>query len=257
MTETPHVHSSSAVLAEYEKYDSSASQGSGLFRVVLLICLCCFGVIGFVFSTIKPVAESLTHAVTEIRTQFIMKEEKQKQKALKKPVDLTQKPILAQKEEDVKDKPPEAPVAPRRVFGLKKVYSQGLGAGGRLSDAVVGKLGNTLDKEVDTLTATKEDIKGVVVSVTTVTTAPRFLKKVKPEYTPEMIENKIEGVIKVKVLVDIDGKVKQAIVLDDLGYGSNKRALDACLQMLFEPAMRGDEPVAVWIIVPIRFVLLG
>ena len=122
----------------------------------------------------------------------------------------------------------------------------------------MGKLGNTLEKEVDTVTATKEEIiKGEVVSTTTVTTAPRFKKRVKPEYTQEMLDNKMEGVIKVKVLVDVDGKIKKAIAFNDLGFGSKEIAVKACFKMLFEPAKRGDVPVAVWIIIPIKFVLLG
>jgi TonB family protein len=72
-----------------------------------------------------------------------------------------------------------------------------------------------------------------------------------------MIENRLEGVIKVKILVDIDGMVKKAELLNDLGFGSGQKALEACYKMEFDPAMRGTEVVAVWIVIPIKFVLLG
>jgi hypothetical protein len=55
--------------------------------------------------------------------------------------------------------------------------------------------------------------------------------------------------------VDIDGKVKKAIVLNDLGYGSKERVYDACLKLLFDPALRDNEPVAVWIAISFTFVL--
>jgi TonB family protein len=126
-----------------------------------------------------------------------------------------------------------------------------------MSDAVIGKLGNTINKDFDTLVATDEEIKGQIVSTTTVTAAPRFRKRVMPNYTPEMIDNRIEGVVKVKALVDIDGKVKKAEALNDLGFEAARQALDASLAMEFDPAMRGKEPVAVWIIIPIRFVMIG
>jgi protein TonB len=165
--------------------------------------------------------------------------------------------VLAEKRDEiqVKEAPEEKPV--RRVYGLKKVYSRGLGAGGSLSDAVIGKLGNTIHTEIDTISATEQELKGVVVSTTTVTQAPRFKKTVKPEYTKEMVEQKLEGVVKLKILVDIDGKVKKATVIADIGLNSAEKALEATKKMEFIPAMRGDEAVAVWIIIPIRFIMVS
>lgn len=174
----------------------------------------------------------------------------------KEVVDLTTNPELRQEVEEVQEKVPDAPVV-KKVYGLRKVYSTGLGSGGSLSEAVIGKLGNSLNVPVDTVKASKEDIKGQIVSSTTVTSAPQFLKIVKPEYSREMIDNKTEGVVKVKVLVDIDGKVKKAAVLSDLGFNSGNQALKATFEMEFTPAKRGDEAVAVWIIIPVRFVMLG
>ncbi len=184
-----------------------------------------------------------------VQTEPVMREKKSE------PVDLTDNPKLAQQRDEKVDAPKSKPV--RRVYGLKKVYSRGIGAGGSMADAVVGKLGNTLAKEFDTLQATQQEIKGAVVSTTTVTSAPRFRKRVKPDYTQDMLANQIEGVVKVKVLIDIDGKVKKALALNDIGYDAARQAVAASLRMEFEPAKRGKDPVAVWIIVPIRFVMLS
>ncbi|GAG12581.1 unnamed protein product, partial [marine sediment metagenome] len=242
-----------------------------LFKVIFLLVLSLFIGFGLYLNSIEPLHQEISEKIDRIKTQFLIQEKKKvveekpkpkkkkiKKKKAEKPVDLTKKPIMKQKVDDIKPTVTTTRKKVRRVYGLKRVYSKGIGAGGSLANAVVGKLGNTLEKEVDTVTVTKEEIiKGEVVSTTTVTTAPRFKKRVKPEYTQEMLDNEVEGVIKVKVLVDVDGRIKKAIALNNLGFGSKEIAVKACFKMLFEPAKRGDVPVAVWIIIPIKFVLLG
>ncbi len=172
-------------------------------------------------------------------------------------IDLTKVKPSEQAAETPQEQTEEPQENIRQVYGLNRVYSSGLGSGGSMSDAVIGRLGNTTDKDFDTLTATEHELQGRVVSAATVSSAPRFKRQVRPEYTQEMLEKRVEGVIRVRVLVDIDGKVKNADLLNDLGYDSGERALEAVLQMEFYPAMRDDEPVAVWIVVPIRFMMLG
>jgi TonB family protein len=242
------------------------------FSVIFVLTCGMFFMLGLYFKTIKPRSEKITERISRMKTQFIIPEKREEPKKVKiekkkrdeknapakekeKPIDLTEKPKMGAEVDDIKKTKQGKKV--RRVYGLRRVYSKGIGSGGALSDAVVGKLGNTLNKDVDTLTATREDIKGEVVSVTTVTSSPRFRKRVKPSYSKEMLQNRVEGTVKVKVLVDIDGKVKEAKVLNDLGFDSAKLALSACYEMEFEPAKRGEQPVAVWIIIPIRFELLG
>ncbi len=241
---------------------------------VLLVITAAISIGGGLFARrIPPVRRAIEQTAIKIRTEFHFSEPLRKvipppvpkpvvPKPDEKPVDLTKKklteelpPIIPQTEPEPQPLPDRKPV--RKVFGLRKVYSTGLGSGGSMSDAVVGKIGNTINKEYDTVTATESDIRGTVVSTATVTTAPRFRKVVKPEYTPEMIEGKVQGTVKVKVLVDIDGKVKKATCINDIGFNSATQAVKATMAMLFDPAMRGSDPVAVWIIVPIRFVLLG
>ena len=246
-----------------------------LFNIILFLILSSSIFFGLFLSSIKPAKMELSYRISELKTQFIIQEKKrvqkkvekkkpkknipkkiEKKKTEEKPIDLTKKPELKKKEDDIK-KPIKKVKKVRRIYGLKRVYSKGLGTGGSLSDAVLGKLGNTLNKDIDTITATEEELKGEVVSVTTITTQPKYKKRVKPEYSQEMLDNAVEGVVKVKVLVDIDGKVKKAIALNDIGYGAAKLAREACFKALFEPAKRDGVPVAVWIIIPIRFVMLG
>jgi outer membrane biosynthesis protein TonB len=203
--------------------------------------------------------------VTQITTQFVMPEKKKPPAPRPKPVapkqetvDLTKAPLLNRKQDFTAPQTsvPQTKQVARPVYGLRRVYSTGIGAGGSVSEAVIGKLGNTLNKEIDTLTPTPKDIKGQLVSITSISTAPRLKHDVKPEYTKEMIAAKVEGVIKAELLVDIDGKVKEVRILNDLGYGTRERARNAFLQWEFDPAMRDGKPVATWISYSIRFVFL-
>lgn len=173
------------------------------------------------------------------------------------------KPRLEKAPEPVRQQETAAEPAPaaqktvvvRKVYGLKRVFAQGLGAGGSGEAAVVSKLGNTLEKEPDTLTATRDEVRGEVASVSAVTAKPAPLSIVKPEYTEEMKKHRIQGVISARILVDIDGRVKRIEVLNDLGHGTREAVEEACRKLLFKPAMQGDKPVAVWIVFKFRFVL--
>jgi hypothetical protein len=261
-----------AALKAYEVYIPTATpQVERLFKVILLATLLLFLWFGMFLRGIKQPEREFYERVSAMRTQFLIREQPKpepkvrkvtppksadKSKARQEPIDLTEKPLINQEEDDIQQNKPEQKKV-RRVYGLRRVYSRGLGTGGTMADAVIGKLGNTLNKDVDTITATQGDIKGNVVSVTSITSSPSLKKRVRPKYTQEMLDNKVEGVIRVKVLVDIDGRVKKAVALNDLGYGSARLAVEACYQLEFGPAMRGAEPVAVWITVPMRFVLLG
>jgi protein TonB len=246
-----------------------APSGSS-FGIIFTLTLALFIGMGLYLKTVKPlpVKEFDETKMEMIRTQFLIAEKKKPQppkpkaQPEKKPeskevVDLTKAPLLNQKTDFTAPQTAQAtPQAARPVYGLRRVFSTGFGAGGSVADAVIGKRGNTLNKDVDTLRPTPQDMKGQLVSITTVSTAPRLKHDVKPEYTKEMIAAKIEGVIKAELLVDIDGKVKEVKILNDLGFGTRQRARDAFLQWEFEPAMRDGKPVATWITYSIRFVLL-
>ena len=224
-------------------------------------------------------------APAAIQASFVMDEpkpeakaEKPKPKPVEKkpdeniPVDLTTKPEPVK--DEVKEEPPEEPPAKqeqkppvRQVYGLKKVYSQGLGAGGDSRDAIVGKLGNTLNKDYDTLTATSADLKGgaggtgagPVSSAASVTKYPRLkagFRSMKPQYSKDMLQNRVEGAVKAKILIGADGTVKKVEIISDIGYDSAEIARDFLMTLQFEPAMKGEQAVAVWIPFSIRFELI-
>ncbi len=260
-----------STLKAYETYiPSNSSLVENVFGLTLILVVGLFIGLGFFFHTVKALPEPIEKKIEEIKTRFVIEETKkpkpkpvEKKKpepdkpAEEKPVDLTRKPVLAQKIDDIpKEPPPENAPPARRVYGLRRVYSVGIGAGGSQAEAVIGKIGNTLNKDVDTLTASKQDLKGALAPITAVTAAPSPKNTVKPEYTKEMIDAKIEGVIRAELLIDVDGTVKDVRILNDLGFGTKESAKKAFLQWTFDPAKKGDTPVAVWISFSIRFVLV-
>lgn len=249
--------------------------GDWLFKTAVIASFAAFGLGGYYLHTHNPPPQVMEERMARARQVSFIMEAPKKPKAeaalpkaapaakkepvpeKKEPLDLTQKPKLDKKIEDTKPENPPANEPPvRRVYGLRKVYATGIGAGGAASEAVIGKLGNTLAAPIDTLAPTKEQLKGPLVPITTVTIPPRLVKSEKPEYTKEMIEAKVEGTIKAELLINTEGNVVEVKILNDLGYGTKERAREAFLKWRFEPAKRGSEPVAVWISFSIRFVLL-
>jgi protein TonB len=83
---------------------------------------------------------------------------------------------------------------------------------------------------------------------------PKLL--VQPEYPDLARQAGIEGVVRVKVTIDIEGKVIAASVFDsDVTEAMNRAALVAARRCEFEPAKQGSKPVPVVIIIPFEFSL--
>lgn len=85
---------------------------------------------------------------------------------------------------------------------------------------------------------------------------PVLLRLDRPEY-PELARSAgIEGMVRLRVLVDAQGKVAQVIV--DAGVPLlTESAVAAAEKALFRPALLANRPVAVWVVLPVRFTLNG
>jgi outer membrane biosynthesis protein TonB len=248
------------LVKEYEQSGNSRNSGSLAFglTVVLFMTLAMIGaaLLGKVdISEVKQLAR-----LRKMDVSFLMKQEKKpvekktikpKKKVVKKPI----KRASLKTEINTAVKTPVKKVVKRKVYGLRKVYSRGLGSGYSGGNAVVAKLGNSLNLPVDTVKATKQDLKGPLVSVTKISRMPSIVKAAKPEYTAEMKENNISGKVKAKVLVDVDGTAKKIIIVKHLGYGTRDSSITAIRKMRFKPGILDDAPVAVWIPLTFRFEL--
>jgi protein TonB len=86
---------------------------------------------------------------------------------------------------------------------------------------------------------------------------PKLIKLVKPDYPAIARKAGIEGMVVLKILVNVDGHVIEAKVMKSLGNaGCDEAAIDAAMKCKFEPALRRGKPVQVWVSYPVRFMLM-
>ena len=86
-------------------------------------------------------------------------------------------------------------------------------------------------------------------------TAPELLKEVRPEFTEDARRQGISGDVVLEIVVRADGSVGDVKVIDGLGGGLNRNAIDAVRQWRFAPARRHGVPVDVMVEVAVAFKL--
>ncbi len=74
----------------------------------------------------------------------------------------------------------------------------------------------------------------------------RVLFKPEPTYTEEARKNQISGTVKLRVVFASNGDVVQIRAVNMLPYGLTERAIAAARQIKFVPAVRGGQPVSVF-----------
>jgi protein TonB len=84
-------------------------------------------------------------------------------------------------------------------------------------------------------------------SAKSVDSKPALLNRPQPLYTEEARKNKIQGTVRVRIMVGADGRVKRASIVTGLPDGLNEMALQAAHRMQFRPATKGGQPVAYWL----------
>lgn len=83
---------------------------------------------------------------------------------------------------------------------------------------------------------------------------PMYRLNPPPEYPGIAKKRGLEGTVVLDVFVETTGKVRELRVYQPSGHPVLDRAALASVRMwLFEPGMKGDRPVAMWVRVPIRF----
>lgn len=78
-----------------------------------------------------------------------------------------------------------------------------------------------------------------------------------PVYPEIAKEERIEGVVVARLLIEKDGTVSEAKVVESLGEAFDAGAVEALRQWTFEPATLHDEPVRVHFHVTVRYALDG
>jgi protein TonB len=76
---------------------------------------------------------------------------------------------------------------------------------------------------------------------------PVLLNRPHPTFTEEARRNKIQGVVRMKILVDANGKVSEVVITRGLPDGLDLQAIRAAYQMRFKPAMKNGSAVSFWL----------
>lgn len=81
---------------------------------------------------------------------------------------------------------------------------------------------------------------------------PEAIERVPPEYPAAALANGISGIVLVQALINVNGRVAETRVawsVPDL----DASAVDAVKRWRFAPAKAEGRPVAVWVMIPVRF----
>jgi TonB family protein len=85
---------------------------------------------------------------------------------------------------------------------------------------------------------------------------PEPVYTVTPAYPPKAIENKLEGIVWIRMWITENGNVRRGIVISSSNSILNPSALVAAIQWQFKPAtLMNGKPVGVWVSIPFKFVL--
>ena len=100
----------------------------------------------------------------------------------------------------------------------------------------------------------REIVKPPVPPFTAAARDPRFARNFQPDYPVGMLQREVEGMVTLRVLIGIDGRVRQVQILNattsDFARATERQALTA---WRFKPATRGGEAVEDWQTLTVRF----
>jgi protein TonB len=138
----------------------------------------------------------------------------------------------------------------RAVFGASKKSLTS-------ESGIDAKAGNTVAKTPDKEQLNKDDVDVLPIPVDeyAVSEMPRLKSEYRIPYPAEAKKNAIQGAVVMDLLIDSDGVVREAKLLQGPGFGLNEAALEAVRKFEFLPARQGDNKVAVRIRYSYRFVL--
>jgi protein TonB len=94
-------------------------------------------------------------------------------------------------------------------------------------------------------------------AVAAVDEMPRPIRTVAPKYPEAARKRGQEGTVLVRTWVETDGGPRKVGVIPGKGVAPDldQAAVAAVRQWRFEPARKDKEPVAVWVVIPVKFAL--
>jgi TonB family protein len=137
----------------------------------------------------------------------------------------------------------------QEVFGIRaQTHTQ-------QSGTVEAKAGNVLTKEADDEILEDEEALPTPTQEFLVTDMPRVIEEVTPDYPSEIKRAGIQGRVIFDILIDEEGRVRQAQLLRGIDSRLDASAEAAILKFRFRPAKVDKQSVAIKIQYAIRFVL--
>jgi TonB family protein len=85
------------------------------------------------------------------------------------------------------------------------------------------------------------------------TTKAIITAKPEPGFTEEARENSVAGVIRLRVILSFDGRVRHVQVLTGLPHGLTEMAVKAARRIKFKPATFDGQPVSQWVVIEYNF----
>ena len=85
---------------------------------------------------------------------------------------------------------------------------------------------------------------------------PKLIHVVEPAFDPKSEEAFTSGVVRIQIVVTLEGGVRDPKVIAGLNDRQDKKAVEAVTQWRFKPALRQGEPVNVRATVEVNFHLL-
>jgi len=160
------------------------------------------------------------------------------------PPELPPPPEEEPPEEEEEDEPPEMEeeMEPISLTDLQVSLNAGLGGfGANMGVVNFDALGPSMDE--------------MIFDVSDLDRTPRVIKQGRLEYPFELKRNRIEGMVRLKVIIDERGRVRVSEVLDASHREFVKAAVQAAEDSVFESPTRNGEKVKAYYILPIRFSL--
>lgn len=84
--------------------------------------------------------------------------------------------------------------------------------------------------------------------------APTPLRTTAPAYPGDLRSAGINGMVAISVLIDEKGNVTETAISKSTHAGFEKPAIDAVTQWKFKPATKDGQPVAVRVVLPVKFI---
>ena len=83
--------------------------------------------------------------------------------------------------------------------------------------------------------------------------APRLIHKIEPEYSPQALDDHIQGTVILQIVVNENGRASDISVISPLGFGLDEQAQAAVEKWEFVPGMKAGVPVKILATVEVHF----